>query len=379
MTLILLGLVLLALAQHPYVTFPASLLLWRRLAPRPISMASPFEAPPSVSILCCCHNEEQVIADKVEAQLRTVRHYGGEAEMLFYLDDCTDRTAEILRGFGTDVRVVEGRQRAGKSVGMAALVAQSTGRLLVFTDANTFPAENAIAEIARPFADPEVGGVSARLLYVNEASTEVARLNGLYWRLEEWIKAAESATGSIMGADGGLFAIRRELYVPTPPDIIDDLHTSLNVILAGKRLISYPGALAYEKTATDRDDEFRRKVRISCRAFNCCRRLGPALGRSSAEVVYKLASHKLLRWFGLPLGVAGLSAIAAGLLMQGASLAGWLVLLAPAAALLLGRLDIKPFTALYEFALSLWAVTLGLAQSLRGLRYQTWSAAASGR
>ena len=48
-------------------------------------------------------------------------------------------------------------------------------------------------------------------------------------------------------------------------------------------------------------------------------------------------------------------------------------------ALALGWLGLKPFSAVYEVFLAHWAVTLGVADSLRGRVYQTWVPATSGR
>lgn len=376
--MIYLGILLVVVALHPFVTYPLSLRVWRLLRPRPLAhtISSDF---PTISLLCCGHNEESVIAAKVENSLAAAKTYGGKVEILFFLDGCTDRTAEILAGYSDQVSVIDSPGRNGKSTGMARLVAASTGEIIVFTDANTMIAANALSAFADHFVDPEIGCVCSYLQVVNSFEGQTAQVNSRYWQFEEGLKLLETETGTTLSADGGLFAIRRNLYSPTPPDIIDDMHTSMNVLLSGARVISSRTVLAEERTTPVQKDEFRRKVRIACRAFNCFRLLAPRLNSSSPEIVYKFYSHKFLRWIALPIGAVGGLLIVAGLATVGLwSIAGLLVA-AGLAALGLGRLKLPFFAALYEIVLAHWAVTLGVVDSLSGKRYQTWAPALSGR
>jgi cellulose synthase/poly-beta-1,6-N-acetylglucosamine synthase-like glycosyltransferase len=371
--------VLLLLAQHPFVTYPLSLFAWRALARKPVAL--PLELPnrPSLSVLCCCHNEAAVMDRKVRNMREAAARYSGTIEFLFYLDDCTDNTGEAIAAADPGARIVKSKGRTGKSVGMKELVSLSTGEILVFTDANTFLDQNVFIETARGLSDPAIGGVAGTLEYTNSGESEIARVSGLYWQLEEWIKRLESDTGTTLGADGAYFAIRRALYVPTPPDIIDDMHTSMNVVLVGSRFISLESVRTFEKTPTKSRDEFRRKVRIVCRAFNCYRLIASRLHRSGAEVVYKFYSHKVIRWFCLPLALAGCLCLIAALIAEGHGLLAAMLVAITVLILLAGMGGVRPFAALYEIALSLLAAMLGVYQSLRGERYQTWTIASSGR
>src|SRR6185295_2273749 len=109
-----------------------------------------------------------------------------------------------------------------------------------------------------------------------------AETGSLYWRLEEAIKRLESETGSVMGADGSIFAIRRALHRPPPPDIIDDMYVSLAIACDGHRVVRAGDARAEEESVGRSGEEFRRKVRISCQAFNVHRLLWPRLKRLDA-------------------------------------------------------------------------------------------------
>lgn len=373
------GVVFLAIAQHPFVTYPLSLAAWARFR-RPHTVRSDHPtASLSVSILCCCHNEEKVIAEKAENLIQTSDKFSGESEILFYLDDCTDGTEDILRGYGDKIKAIKGVERAGKSVGMKHLVAMSSGDILVFTDANTFVSPDGLLRTIEAFGDDHIGGVSGWLRYTNPRDSITSQVNSGYWSWEERLKQLESRTGSIVGADGAWFAIRRELYTPTPPDIIDDLHTSMCVVLSGSRFVSLPAVETFEKTSTKSGEEFRRKVRISCRAFNAYRLMAPRIHSAGGEVAYKFYSHRVLRWLSLPFAAIGMALLSGGLIQSGY----WEVVavggFSAAIGLTLGAAGVRPFSAVLELLSAMTAVSLGIWESLRGKRYQIWSAATSGR
>ena len=358
---------------HPYIMYPLSL---RFFPPRPVRVdaAAPL---PSATLVFSAFNEEASLPAKI-ANLRAIadRHPG--IEFLAYSDCSTDETLPMLRAQADLLRVVPSTERTGKATGMRRMVEQARGEIMIFTDANVLLDPEAIDPLLRYFSDPTVGGVAGTLRYINEDAGAVAKVGGLYWRLEETIKQRESAVGSIMGADGSIFATRRHLYPAVPPHLLDDMTVSMTVTLRGQRLIHATDVVAYEKNATESRDEFRRKRRIACRAFNTHRYLWPSIRAAyGTGDLYKYISHKLLRWFGLVpltagavLGLAGL--VAAGQPWLAAAALGLIVL-----ALLLGRAGVPLLGSLYQILLSIVATLLGVADALRGRTYQTWTPAVS--
>ena len=171
----------------------------------------------------------------------------------------------------------------------------------------------------------------------------------------------------MMGADGAFFVIRRELYTPTPPDIIDDMHTSLNVVFQGKRLVSWPRVRAFEKTAADRSDEFRRKVRIACRAFNCYRLLraqaAPPTGHDDLQILFAQGSalaDALLALGGMAFLVAG--PVARWAVGHRAGHRG-----GGGRRMLLGWFGIRYFKMGFELMVSLLATFLGVIELCPGV------------
>ncbi|WP_419898821.1 glycosyltransferase [Roseomonas sp. USHLN139] len=374
--LLLTGALLTGLALHPFTTYPLSLRLLRRPPAAPLPPAD--GALPSVTVCMCAYNEAAVIEAKARNLIALADATPGDVQLLVYVDGQTDATAALLEPFADRITVVAAPERHGKSHGMRHLAGLARGELLVFTDANVMIDAQALNALRRHFADPRVGCVCGHLLYGNQVVSDTSAVNSAYWSLEERIKQAESEHGMVIGADGSLFAVRRALNPPVPDDIIDDFFVSLSILCDGHRVIRAPDVLAHEESVVDRKEEFRRKVRISCQAFNVHRLLWPRLKRLPALPLYGYVSHKLLRWLVAPLLVLAALCFLGAALQQ---LPAWLVLgatglgLAGAAAAI--RLRIGPAQKLWEVWLAFCATALGILRSLKGERFQTWAPAQS--
>jgi cellulose synthase/poly-beta-1,6-N-acetylglucosamine synthase-like glycosyltransferase len=366
------------LALHPFTTFPLSLRLLSRFFPPAAPARQASASTPSVSVCMCAYNEAAVIEAKARNLLELKHSSGGEVELLIYLDGGSDNTAQLLEPFADRITIVNSRERHGKSHGMRRLVAMAKGDLLVFTDANVMIDSSAIIALRRHFADPRVGCVCGHLIYGNAAASETSAVNSTYWSLEERLKSLESSYGTVVGADGSLFSVRRKLNPVVPDDIIDDFFVSLSILCDGYRVIRGHDVLAYEDSVVDSGEEFRRKVRISCQSFNVHRLLWPRLRALAALPLYCYVSHKLLRWFVAPnLILAGLFFIAS--MIQW--LSPWLVLgtVAAAAAAWFAALaaSVQPVRKAWEIWLAFCATAVGVLRSLRGDRFQTWAPAQS--
>lgn len=377
MTWLYLSIAFALLVLHPFVTYPLSLLALRRER-----YAAPATVPAGLtySIVCCAYNEAEVIERKIR-NLLAIRERWKDVQILVYSDGSTDGTANVLARYADRIEAVISPQRQGKSVGMNTLLQAAKGDIVVFTDANVELDVEAFGNLGRHFAQPDVGCVCGHLVYVNPRESEAAAAGSLYWRFEEMLKRLESDTGSAMGADGSLFAIRRVLFRTPPPDIIDDMHTSLSILCDGYRVVRAEDVLAYERSVSSTAEEFRRKVRISCRAFNCHRLLWPRLRGLRPLDLYKYLSHKYLRWISIYLQAACLLTLlawfAAGgrglqalLAMVAIGLAGWLLSIMPGFGVV---------ARLREFVAAFAATGLGVWKSLAGERYQTWTTAATAR
>lgn len=364
---------------HPFVTYPVSLWLMEKIWRRQKNPRSTRVRPASSFAICvCAYNEEAAIERKVLNMLALRRHVG-DLEILVYVDAATDRTAALLESFRGEISVYVAPRRLGKTHGMNLLVERATAEIVVFTDANVLLDENCIKALAEAFRDERTGCVCGHLLYVNAEGSPTSSVGSAYWRLEEWIKERESVVGAVMGADGSLFAVRRALHRPVPPNLIDDMYLSLSVMCDGYRVVRARAAIAFEDSVTAPVEEFRRKVRIACQAFNVHRELWPRLRRLPLSVLYMYVSHKLVRWVSIySLALAGL-AQAAGLTAMGVSPGVTGLAVVGLAALLwwAGARRWPLFAQAREALIALVGAGVGIAEAFRGKQYQTWTPAAS--
>jgi len=107
----------------------------------------------------------------------------------------------------------------------------------------------------------------------------------------------ESASGSVVGATGALYAVRRQLLVPVPPGtILDDVYIPMQVARQGSRVIFVPSARAWDIGDQGSGHEFSRKVRTLTGNYQLVQ-LAPWLLTRSNPLRFEFISHKLLRLF----------------------------------------------------------------------------------
>jgi len=376
--LLILGILCLIAACHPFITYPWSLIVLQALRPAKRSCSDSIpDAHLNCAICVCAYNEERAIARKVE-NLLALRAREPGLEILVYVDGASDRTAEILREYGSQIDLHVAAERHGKTYGMNLLAAKAQAPILIFTDANVIMDMECVRDFRRYFADPEIGCVCGNLVYTNDSASATASSGSAYWRFEEAIKKLEMESGSMMGADGSVFAIRRSLHNPPPEHIIDDMYVSLMILCNGYRVIQANDAFAYEESVVSAGEEFRRKIRIACQAFNVHRLMWPHLRRLDGITLYKYVSHKLIRWFTIYFLAISALAFDAALIVAGHARIAVALVICMAGALLLGLFSsMKPFAQIAGIISAFAGTGLGVWRSLRGERYQTWTPAAS--
>jgi cellulose synthase/poly-beta-1,6-N-acetylglucosamine synthase-like glycosyltransferase len=378
------GAVSILIALWPFGPYQITLLAARRLYRFPLtpdrSRVVPRTSDDSFAICVCAYNEAPIIADKVEDLLSLREASGADLDILIYIDGATDDTASILEPYRDRVRLVIESDRHGKTHGMNLLVAQTHASIVMFTDANVRIDPSAVSVLRRYFADPTIGCVCSHLTYVNASQSATAFVGSAFWSFNEWSKGLETATGSVIGADGSLFAIRRRLHRPVPKGLFDDIFVSLGILLAGYRVVRAPELRAYETHTTEATDEFRRKIRIATESMAVHFELWPEVRRLDAWHVYKYIGHRVARWIG------GYFLILAILLLTTAAV----LVLGPVMMLAIGgsllflflvalRARLGPAMTLLNVLLALAGNLVGVWQALHGERAITWEPPSSAR
>ena len=289
------------LLLYAYVLYPA--LLFALSASRRVDSDRETAvgiAAPSLSLIVAAYNEERCIAQKIENFLAC--RYSGDAELILVSDGSSDRTAEIAESMASSrVRVFRQPERSGKGVAVNTGAAAARGEVLVFTDANAMFAADALEKVALPLRDKSIGLVTGVSRYPGET------IGSVYQRYEQMLKGLESRLGVVAGADGALYAMRRELFKPLDPALINDFVHPILASIAGAQSVMAGDAFALEEFSAA--SEFARQVRMVSQAALVYFRLLPELIKQRRwRSILVLTSHKMLRWLTAPLLAIGVIA-----------------------------------------------------------------------
>jgi poly-beta-1,6-N-acetyl-D-glucosamine synthase len=282
-----------ALIAYTYLGYPAWLWLRSRWRKRPVQRAA---YSPMASIVMVVRNEEQVLERKLE-NLLFLDYPVERTQLIVVSDGSTDSTEAILRRYAENpqVSVVLTQLPRGKASGLNDALELAQGDVVIFTDARQKIESGVLGLLLENFADPQVGCASCELMLGNPDSGDSKQGIGLYWRMEKQIRQWESASGSVVGATGALYAVRRELLVPLPPaTILDDVYLPMQVGRRGYRVVVDPRAKVWDRPELGNQQEFARKVRTLSGNYQLLR-LAPWLLSSENPIRFEFVSHKLLR------------------------------------------------------------------------------------
>ena len=367
------------LVVYTYLIYPV--LLWLLAAGRKMPEYAPLGEWPTASLIIAAHNEEAVLRAKLENAL-AMEYPAERLDIIVVSDASTDGTDRIAAEFAErGVRLHRQEVRNGKTEAQNAGVRLARGQFLAFSDANSMYAPNALKRLLAPFADERVGCVCGELQYVNPDDQGAGKGEGLYWRYEQFLKRRESLLSSTLGANGAIYALRRELFVELGGDIISDFVAPLGAWRRGFRIAYEPKAVATEYSSGCFGDEFYRRRRIVSRSlYGLWTEAGVLNPGAHFFFAFQMFSHKLLRWLvpvwllvvlavNIPLAASALYGLLLALQVAFYGLAA-LGLLLPKR---LGRYWL--FYVPAYFAATNWGTLLGVLSFLTGRRDRVWQPA----
>jgi biofilm PGA synthesis N-glycosyltransferase PgaC len=283
----------LAFLVYVHFGYPIILFAWRRLAAR--SVKKGFWEP-TVSLLIAAHNEQDTIEQKILNCLQ-LDYPREKLQIVIALDAPTDGTDSIAAHYeGEAVTIVNLKRHSGKAGALNRAVAAARGAILVFSDARQHLDREVLRELVANFYDLEVGSASGELVLLDENGREASDGMGLYWRYEKWMRSCEAEIHSMMGATGALYAIRRSLYCPMPPEtILDDVFVPMSIVLRGQRAVFDGAARAYDQVSTSPEIEYGRKVRTLMGNFQLLAQMPALLSPFHNPVWLQFMSHKVAR------------------------------------------------------------------------------------
>lgn len=321
-----------ATVVYVYAGYPLLLAAWARVTRRaPVRKSGP--PWPSISIVLAARNEGRRLRARLGNLLEI--SYPGRREIIVVSDGSTDDTREIVQSFGGPVRLID-LPPGGKPAALNAGVSAASGEIVVFADARQRFSPDALPHLVANFADPRVGGVTGELVLDAEhrailaarpatADANVSREGdstvgdgvGLYWRYEKWLRRNESAVWSTLGATGAIYALRRSLWRPLPPDtLLDDVLAPMRAVLAGSRIVFEERARAFDQASPDAAAESRRKVRTLAGNYQILAQEPRLLLPVANPVWLQYVSHKIGRLL-IPWALAGALLASAMLMFDG--------------------------------------------------------------
>lgn len=331
-----------------------------------------------VTLVISAYNEESVIADKIENCL-AIDYEKARLQIIVVSDASTDETDSIVKQYENQgVELLRRESRAGKTLGLNEAIRIATGEIVVFSDANAMYLPSAIRNLVRNFDDQSVGAVVGESTY-GGVSTESETSESLYWRYETFIKRLETRLGSVVGGDGAIYAVRKNLYKPMRADALSDFVNPLQIVEQGRRCVYEPAAVSVESAAGSFDKEFSRKVRIVNRAWRAMLSMKHMLNPAKHGLfAFEFISHKLLRWLVpfmlVVLFLASLALVNASSIYRVTFYAqcAFYVLAFSGFALRDRRQPVLSYIPFY-FCLVNFASAKGIFQAFHGTTYTTWS------
>jgi len=338
---------------------------------------------PSISILISAYNEEKVIEDRIE-NIKNLNYDFSKVELIIGSDCSADGTEEILSRLSKDynwLTVKFFKERRGKAAVLNEIVNLAKNEIIVFTDANTKFDKDALLKLISPFSSRNIGGVCGRLI-LEEPKEEYESTNKerLYWKYETYLKYNEGKLGILISANGGIYAIRKNIFKQFPKEfaVTDDLYQTLAILNQNYGFVYAHDAKAYEDISKEIITEFNRKVRFATTNFQTIKLFRNLLVNKNIFLSFVIWSHKLLRW--LVPGMAILLFIASLLLINHSKIyyVSFIIQAGFYLSALIGyffhKLNVNGwiFSIVYYYLFTNLALLVGLIKFLSGESTYTW-------
>lgn len=367
--------ILLILFIYPFVLYPPLLAVMAKLFAYKGDKQS--KDVRSVALVICALNERNIIGQKMENSL-ALDYPFGQLEIIVISDGSTDGTGAIVEQFvPRGIRLIDQPARRGKVKNLVEIIPSLKQDIVVLSDANVMYDPQAIRNLVKRFEDPSVGCVSGRVI-LKDTTAPLSAGTDDYYSLEWALQENASRLYSMVGADGAMYALRRELFQPPPADtVIEDFVIPMAVIRQGRRVVFEPGAWGWEQGSMSLKEEFRRKTRIGAGAMQCLLRGNGWPGRAPASAWFIFLSHKLLRWFSPVVGALALAAALVSIHQPASKIVvgGFLLLSLAAAARMLLRRSLRALDAPFYFLFGQVAAGIGLMKGLTGRQSVLWAKA----
>jgi len=255
---------------------------------------------PFVTILIPAHNEEKYIGKKLDSIVHA-NYPKDKIQVIVGSDNSSDKTNSIVSNYTEKYNFIQFSsfsERQGKIKLVESLVESAKHDIIIHTDANVILDVNLIKHLVSHFTNPEIGIVGARIINTEIYKDGISVQESTYVRMENFLKNWEGKVlGTMMGAFGGCFAMRKELMDTIPENfIVDDFYLTFRCMEKGYKSIYDLNAKCFEDVSNHWKEEFRRKVRISIGNYQNLFYFRKWLIKPFSKIGFTFISHKVLRW-----------------------------------------------------------------------------------
>lgn len=252
---------------------------------------------PPVTIVIPEYNEAGIMFSKLENTIG-LNYPKDKLKIIVVSDGSTDNSDQVLNTYA-DITWVRQNRRMGKAAALNRAMSLVDTPFVIFSDANTYLNKDSVRNLVAHFRDKKIGAVAGEKKVLHNSGVGTAE--GWYWRYESYMKKADAAFYTVVGATGELFAMRTSLYKHIPEWIIlDDLYLSLKICLQNYSIAYEPAAYATEAPSTSLADEKRRKRRISAGAFQLLSLIPLSKTFNIPILGFQFLSRRYLRWVFSP-------------------------------------------------------------------------------
>lgn len=259
---------------------------------------------PDVCLFVTAFNEKDYVKQKVENSF-SLDYPKEKIQYLWITDGSDDGTPDLLKKYDL-LEVHHLPERRGKMHAMNRGVKFVKAPIIIFSDTNTILGKNSIREIVAKFTSEKTGCVAGeKRIFEKDADAAAGAGEGMYWKLESWVKKMDAELNSAVGAVGELFAIRTQLFEDVETDtILDDFMISLRIAQKGYKIAYSPNAYAEETASLNVGEELKRKIRIAAGGIQTLFRLKSLLNPFRYGLLsWQYFSHKVLRWTLAPVSL----------------------------------------------------------------------------
>ena len=157
---------------------------------------------PTVSVVIPTHNEQDVIAKRIDNLLAS--NYPKNKLAIIVVDDSTDSTPKIIEEYAKkypQISLVRFGERMGYSPCLIAGCKAARGEIVVLAEASSLTDANAVRHLVSNFVDSSIGVVTGKDIILN-ANEKAGRSEGFYLKLLDFVRTAESNMDSTIYMKG---------------------------------------------------------------------------------------------------------------------------------------------------------------------------------